>query len=259
LVFEPEQHVKSQSPKSYQAGPALLEDRVIIVTGANDGVGKAAALSFAAHAATVVLLGRSLPKLERVYDQITDAGYPRPAIYPMDLEGAQPDHYAEMADKIDGEFGRIDGLLHNAGALGELCSIDQYDVEQWYRVFQVNLHAPFLMTQACLPLLRKASDASVVFTSSSVGRRGRAYWGAYAASKFALEGLMQVLADELEANTSIRVNSLNPGRVRTKMRASAYPGENPSTLPKPEQIMAAYLFLMGPDSRGVSGQAIDAQ
>lgn len=249
----------SQRPKTYKAGPTLLEDRVVLVTGASDGIGKAAALSFAAHAARVILLGRSLPKLEQVYDQITDAGHPRPAIYPMDLEGAQPVHYNEMAQKIGEEYGRIDGLLHNAGALGELCSIDQYDVEQWYRVFQVNIHAPFMMTQACLPLLRKSPDASIVFTSSSVGRRGRAYWGAYAASKFAVEGLMQVLADELETNTNIRVNSLNPGRVRTKMRASAYPAENPSTLPSPEEIMVSYLFLMGPDSRGITGQAINAQ
>lgn len=245
--------------KSYQASQKLLEDRVILVTGASDGIGKAAALSFTEHGATVILLGRNLSKLEQVHDQIADAGHPQPAIYPMDLEGAQPDHYEEMALKIDKEFGRIDGLLHNAGALGALSPIEHYDIEQWHRVIQVNLHAAFMMTQACLPVLRKAKDASIVFTSSSVGRKGRAYWGAYAVSKFAIEGLMQVLADELEANTNIRVNSINPGRVRTAMRASAYPGENPNTLPWPKEIMAPYLFLMGPDSRGVTGQAINAQ
>lgn len=246
-------------PKDYRPPPTLLDKRVVLVTGAGDGIGKAAALSFAAHGATVILLGRGLPKLETVYDQIVDAGHPQPAIYPMELEGAQPHHYDEMAQKLDQEFGRLDGLLHNAGVLGALCGIDQYEVEQWFRVIQVNVHAPFMMTQSCLPLLRKSPDASIVFTSSSVGRKGRAYWGAYAASKFAVEGLMQVLADELETNTLIRVNSLNPGPVRTKMRASAYPGENPNTLPAPEEIMAPYLYLMGPDSRGVNAQAINAQ
>jgi NAD(P)-dependent dehydrogenase (short-subunit alcohol dehydrogenase family) len=130
---------------------------------------------------------------------------------------------------------------------------------EWLRVIQVNLHAPFLLTQACLALLKRADDASLVFTSSGVGRRARAYWGAYAVSKFAVEGLMQILADELDQNTRVRVNSINPGRVRTAMRANAYPAENPAELPAAHEIVTPYLYLMGPDSRGVNGQAMDAQ
>jgi len=248
----------SIEPHAYQAPPELLASRVILVTGAGSGIGRAVSLAFARHGATVVLLGRTVRKLEAVYDEIVAEGGPEPAIYPMDLLGAAAAHHQELGFKLDAEFGRLDGLLHNAGLLGALSPIEHYEGETWANVVQVNLNAAFLLTRACLPLLRHAPDASLVFTSSSVGRRGRAYWGAYAASKFAVEGLMQVLADEL-ANTSVRANSLNPGRVRTAMRAAAYPGEDPSSVPAPEDIVSAYLFLMGPDSRGVTGRALDAQ
>lgn len=246
-------------PDDYQPAPDVLAGRVILVTGAGDGIGNAVSRAFAAHGASVILLGRTVRKLESVYDRILQAGGPEPAIYPMDLEGAVPDDHRQLAERIETELGRLDGLLHNAGRLGTLTPIEHYDPAEWLRVLQVNLNAPFLLTQACLPLLKRAEDASLLFTSSGVGRRGRAYWGAYSASKFALEGLMQVLADELEANSRVRVNSINPGRVRTAMRAAAYPAENPAELCTPDEIVAPYLYLMGPDSLGVHGQALDAQ
>ena len=246
-------------PSDYTARADLLAERVVLVTGAGDGIGRAVSLAFAAHGATVILLGRTVPKLESVYDGIVAAGGPKPAIYPMDLEGAVPDDHRQLADRLESELGHLDGLLHNAGLLGSLTSIEHYDPMEWLRVIQVNLHAPFLLTQACLPILKRARDASVVFTSSGVGRRGRAYWGAYSASKFAVEGLMQVLADELEENSHVRVNSVNPGRVRTAMRAAAYPAENSAELLAPEDIVLPYLYLMGPDSRDIHGQALDAQ
>ncbi|MDE1462305.1 YciK family oxidoreductase [Spartinivicinus poritis] len=243
----------------YQAPDNLLKDRIILVTGAGDGIGKAAAISFAKHGATVILLGRTTKKLEDVYDQIEAAGGPQPAIYPMNLEGASPKDYDDLASTIEKEFGRLDGLLHNASLLGNLSPLSQYDVEIWYKVMQVNLNAPFLMTQALLPLLHHSSDASIVFTSSSVGRKGRAHWGAYAVSKFATEGMMQTLADEEEGIGPVRVNTINPGATRTHMRAQAYPAENPEQLPAPEDIMNVYLYLLGPDSQKVTGQAFDAQ
>ena len=224
----------------------VLAGRTILVTGAGDG-------------ATVVLLGRTVVKLEAVYDDIAAAGGPQAAIYPMDLEGATPDDHRQLADNVASQLGRLDGLLHNAGLLGSLTPIEHYDPVEWLRVIQVNLNAPFLLTQSCLPLLKRAPDASIVFTSSGVGRRGRAYWGAYSASKFGIEGLMQILADELEENSAVRVNSINPGRVRTAMRAAAYPAENPAELLTPADIVVPYLYLMGPDSVGVHGQALDAQ
>lgn len=248
-----------ETMKNYQAPADLLKDRVILVTGAGSGIGAAAAKSCAAHGATVILLSRTTRKLEEVYDAIEQAGHPQPAIYPMNLEGASPKDYQDLAATIDKEFGRLDGLLHNAAMLGGLTPLGQYDIELWYKIMQINLHAPWLMTRACLDLLKRSADASVVFTSSSVGRHGRAYWGAYGISKAANENMMQTWADELEANTPIRINSINPGAVRTGMRTRAYPGEDPNTLPMPESIMATYLYLLGPDSQGVTGQQFDAQ
>ncbi|KZY43876.1 MULTISPECIES: YciK family oxidoreductase [unclassified Oleiphilus] len=244
----------------YQAPKDLLQSKVILVTGAGDGIGKTAALSFAKHGATVILLGRTVSKLEKVYDEIESKGYPKPAIIPMNLEGAVEKDYIDVANSIDAEFTHIDGILHNAAQLGSLTSIEQYEVSVWNKMMQVNVNAPFMLTKTLLPLLRNSEDASIIFTSSSVGRKGRAFWGAYSVSKFANEGLMQVLADELDGtDKTIKVNSINPGATRTNMRADAYPAENPHNNPSPEQIMPVYLYLMGKDSEKVTGQAFDAQ
>lgn len=243
----------------YQPAADLLEGRIILVTGAGDGIGRAAALAFAGHGATVILLGRTITKLEKVYDEIEAAGGPQPAIFPLNFEGATLKDYHDMAETLDKEFGRLDGILHNAGILGRITPFEQYNPELWEQVMQVNINGPIWMTQALLPLLKSSPDASVVFTSSSVGRRGRAYWGAYAVSKFATEGFVEVLADEVEHLGTLRVNSLNPGATRTAMRKSAYPGENEMTLRAPEELMPTYLWLMGPDSRGHNGEKFDAQ
>ncbi|MGM0704017.1 MAG: YciK family oxidoreductase [Pseudomonadota bacterium] len=243
----------------YQAPAGLLKERIVLVTGAGDGIGRAAALAFARHGATVILLGRTLAKLEKVYDEIEAEGLPQPAIFPLNFEGATLKDYHDMAETLDKEFGRLDGLLHNAGLLGNITPFVQYDPALWEQVMQVNINGPIWMTQALMPLLEASKDASVVFTSSGVGRKGRAYWGAYSVSKFATEGFMEVLADEVEHLGNIRVNSLNPGATRTRMRANAYPGEDPEALLTPEAIMPTYLWLLGPDSRGHNGERFDAQ
>lgn len=245
--------------KDYQAAPDLLKDRVILVTGAGDGIGAAAAASFASHGATVVLLGRTIRKLEKVYDKLEASGAPQPAIYPMNLEGATLKDYEDLAQTLEREFGRLDGLLHNAAMAGTRTPLHLYDLELWSKVMQVNLNAPFLLTRACLPALLKSPDASVVFTTATVGRHGSAYWGAYGASNAAIENMMQVLADEHEHENNIRFNSLDPGAVRTTMRVRLYPGEDMTTLPAPDAIMATYLYLMGPDSRGHTGEQFNAQ
>lgn len=244
---------------SYSPSTELLKNRVLLITGAGSGIGQAAGLACAAHGATVVLLGSTSQSLEITYDAIESAGLPIPAIYVLDLEHAVPNDYEGLANSLAQEFGRLDGILHNAAVLPFLSRIDDYDPKAWQQVIQTNLTAPFLLTQACLPLLRAAADASILFTSDEAGRTGRAYWGAYAVAKFGIEGLMQVLADELATNTSIRVNSIDPGPVRTAMRMKVYPGRNPSDWPLPEEIMTAYLYLLGPDSRGITGQALNAQ
>ncbi len=243
----------------YTARPDLLKGRVILVTGAGRGIGAAAAKAFAAHGATVLLLGKTEESLNHLYDEIEQAGYPQPAVIPFNLETALSHQYGELAAMVENEFGRLDGLLHNAAILGPRTPLEQLSGDNFMRVMQVNVNAEFMLTQAMLPLIKLSEDASVVFTSSSVGRKGKAYWGAYAVSKFANEGLMQVLADELEGTSHARANSINPGATRTNMRAQAYPGENPANNPTPEAIMPLYLYLMGPDSKGVNGQALDAQ
>lgn len=243
----------------YVAPPGLLTDRVILVTGAGDGIGRAAAKALAAHGATVVLSGRTLSKLEKVYDEIEANGDPQPALVPVDFSLAGPNEYQQLADTIEKEFGQLDGVLHNASLLGDITPLEMYDPDTWDTVMKVNLRAPFLLTQALLPLLKQSPDASIVFTTSSVGRRARAFWGAYAVSKCGIEGMSALLADELMNISNIRVNCINPGATRTAMRAAAYPGEDPMALKTPEEIMPLYLHLMGPDSTGVTGQSLDAQ
>lgn len=229
-----------------------------MITGAGSGIGKAASIACASQGATVILLSRNVKNLEKVYDEIValqenNQGVAEPIIQPLDLLKAGPDSYMEIADAIGNEFGRLDGLLHNAAILGRISPFVHQDLKEWHEVMQVNVNAAFMLTHALLPLMYKSDDASIIFTSSGVGRKGMAYWGAYGVSKFANEGMMQSLADELE-NSNIRVNSIDPGAVRTNMRATAFPGEDPHTVPRPEDIMTKYLFLLSADSKGVNGQ-----
>ena len=243
----------------YQAPPNLLADRVILVTGAGRGIGAAAAQAYAAHGARVILLGKTEANLRAVAKAILKAGHPEPVVFPLNLETATTADYEKLEVRIDDAFGRLDGLLHNASLLGPRATLDEIPDAEFIQVMQVNVNATFMLTRAMLPLLHRSTDASVIFTSSSVGRKGRAQWGAYAVSKFATEGLMQTLADELQGSSLIRANSLNPGGTRTDMRAQAYPDENPERNPSPADIMPVYLYLMGPDSTGVNGQAFDAR
>ena len=243
----------------YQAPANLLANKNILITGAGDGIGRAAALCFASYGATVILLGRTEEKLEYVYDEIEAAGYPQAAIVPLNLESATETDYDNLAAMLEQEFGKLDGILHNASLLGMRTPMEGYDPSIWQRVMQVNVNAAFMLTQALLSLTQAAENASIVFTSSSVGRKGKAYWGAYSVSKFATEGMMQILADELESVTNIRVNCINPGATRTNMRANAYPAENPSTVAAPADIMPVYLYLFGDDSLNVKGESLNAQ
>jgi NAD(P)-dependent dehydrogenase (short-subunit alcohol dehydrogenase family) len=247
-------------PRLAALGPDDLHDRVILITGASQGIGRAVALSCAQYGATVLLLGRSGRQLNEVHARISrEHGAERAAIVEFDLENALARDYDALFAAIEERYQRLDGLLHNAGLLGQLAPIEHYDVPTWCRVLQVNLTAAFVLTQILLPLLKRSADGSIVFTASGVGRVGRAYWGAYAVSKFAIEGLNEVLSAELSGITPIRVNSLNPGAVRTKMRRQAYPAEDPESLPAPEDITHAYIALLGPASRGITGGRFNAQ
>lgn len=232
-----------------------LDGRIILVTGALEGIGRAVSLACAAEGATVILSSFEQTDLEPVYDAIVEQGQPEPAILPLDLDTATEADYIAAANIVGETFGRLDGLVHCAAFARYLARIDDYDAADWERTIKVNLNAPFMLTQACMPLLRASKDASIVFTSDRVGRTGKAYWGAFAAAKFAVEGLMQVLADETSEGHAMRVNSIDPGIVRTAMRATLYPGEDPNKNPPPEAVAGAYVELLGPQGRGKTGQS----
>jgi NAD(P)-dependent dehydrogenase (short-subunit alcohol dehydrogenase family) len=249
----------SFDPRTVSVNPDELSGRVIAITGPTRGIGQALALACAKHGATVVLIGRNVKKLEAVHAQIEAAGGPEATIAPFDLEKAVATDYDTLASALLERYGRLDGLVHNASLLGMLAPIDHYDVPTWYRVMHVNVTAAFALTHVLLPVLRRSADASVIFTSSGVGRKARAFWGAYAVSKCAIEGLSDILSQELENVSHVRVNTMNPGATRTEMRLQAYPSENPASLPPPEQVVGPYLALLGPQSRGITGQRFDAQ
>jgi NAD(P)-dependent dehydrogenase (short-subunit alcohol dehydrogenase family) len=248
-----------QIPKEFVPRAGLLTERVIMITGAGSGLGRALAIECARAGAAVILSGRSAAKLERVYDEIETLGAPQPAIAVLDLATATAVDYDALARTVGTEFGKLDGLVHAAGLLGDRTPLEQYDVPTWCKVLHVNLTAPFILTQVLLPDLRKSSDASVIFVSSGVVRNPRPFWGAYAVAKTGLESVRSMLSQELDGEPNIRVNSVNPGRMRTAMRAAAYPAEDPATLPTPVSVTGPFLYLLSAHSRAIDGEYLDAQ
>ncbi len=241
--------------KDYSPAPNALQDRVIMITGATDGIGKALALAVAQLGATVIAHGRNTKKLEALDDAIKAISSKRTALLPLDFEKVGPNEYQAAVQAIEQNYGRLDGLIHNAAMLGEHAPIEHHDIPKWLRTLHVNTNAPFILTRYCLPLLRKSADASIVFSSCEVAIKSRSNWGAYLVSKSANEGMMKMLAEELE-NTHIRVNSVDPGIANTKIRMQAFPAENRDLLSKPDQVVTPYLFLLGGNSKGVNGQRL---
>ncbi len=242
-------------PRDHIFKDGELKDKVILVTGANRGFGLAITMSLSKAGATVIMLGRDLGSLEYAYDAVVDAGYNEPILYPLDLEGATPENYQELQDNILDKFEKLDGLIHNAAILGAQMPIEQYDIKLWYSTLQINLSAPFMLTQFLIPLLLKSEDARILFLSSSVGRKAKAYWGAYSVSKFGIEGFAKTLSEELE-KTNISVNTINPGKLRTEMRRTAYPAEDSSTVPMPEEKSAAIVYLLSSLSPKMNGEQL---
>ena len=237
----------------------MLEEKIILVTGAGDGIGKSAAISYASHGATVILLGKTKAKLEKVYDEIEESNHPTPLISLMDFSKADGNDYQELVDNLIKDYKQLDGLLLNAAILGDRSPIEQYDVAKWVETIHINLTSQFILIKTLLPALKNSNNASVLFTSSGVGKVGKAFWGAYAVSKFGVEGLCQVLSDEHSNDKSIRFNCINPGAVQTNMRKEAYPLENPNDLLHPDEIMDKYVWLMSDESKDIDGQSINCQ
>ena len=242
-------------PVNYKVKEGELEGKVVLVTGANRGFGLAITMDLAKAGATVIMLGRDLGSLEYAYDEVVDAGYKEPILYPLDLEGATPENYQELQDNILDKFKKLDGLIHNAAILGTQMPIDQYDIKLWYSTLQINLSAPFMLTQFLIPALMKSDDARILFLSSTVGRKARAYWGAYSVSKFGIEGFAKTLSEELE-KTQITVNTINPGKIRTEMRRTAYPAEDASTVPKPEEKSSIIVYLLSNEGSKINGEQL---
>ena len=254
-----ESRVGVHIPEDYRCASDALAGRVIAVTGASAGIGRSAAIHYARHGATVVLIARSEERLNAVCDEIEAAGYPQPAAVLFDFTNENENDYAALAAAIGEQFPQLDGLLLNASILGERRPIAQANWPAWREVMQVNVNSQFLTVRAFFPLLESAPHGSIVFTSSGVGRTGRAYWGAYSVSKFATEAMMQILASETENVSGLRVNVINPGGTNTAMRRAAFPGEQPEDNPSPDAITATYLYLMDDASLACTGLSFDAQ
>ena len=244
-------------PGDYRPAPGAFTGRTVLVTGAGDGLGRSVALGAARYGAEVILLGRTVRKLESTHDRIVESGGPPPAIHPMDLSGANPDDYADMASRIDEAYGRLHGIVHCAAAFRGLAPLAHLEPEDWVRTVHVNLTAPFLVTRACLPLLQRVPDAAVVFVGDAPGGRARAYWGAYAVSKFGVEGLAGVLAEEVESAGTPRVVYVNPGPMRTGLRRRAFPAEPPDAATDPDAVAGALLFALDPAASIAHGASVE--
>jgi len=243
---------------NYQPKPQSLNNKVILVTGAADGIGRAVSLSLAKHGATVILLDKKTRHLEKLYDQMVELNCPEPVLLPFDLMASSPESCQVIFEGIEKDFGRLDGLLHNAAELGSPAPLEQYDAEYWQKVMLTNLQAPFFLTQALLPLLREASSAQLLFSSDVSGRNPKAFYGAYGVAYGGLEAQMRIWAEELENASNIKVNSIDPGPIRTSLRRRSHPGESQDSLIAPQTITPAYLKLLSGD-HDLHGEAICIQ
>ncbi len=244
-------------PANYVPANDLLSGKVILITGAGQGIGRELALACARHGATVVLMGRSVRKLESVYDEIEAAGGPQPAAIPLDLDKASDADFERVIQAIDSQLGRLDGLVHCAVACPGLCPLGQEGLDEWLQMFRVNAAAPAALTRLSLPLLKASPDASVVYVSETHAAVPTPYWGGFSVSKHAGAFWAAIMAAELDTLPRFRINTIIPGPLRSPFRIRTHPGEDKASLPDIKRVIPVFLYLIGPDSCGISGQTLD--
>lgn len=244
-------------PGDHSPAPGAFAGRAVLVTGAGAGLGRSVAIGAARCGAEVILLGRTVTKLEATHDRIVESGGPPPVMYPMDLAGAGLEDYEELARRVEQAFGGLHGIVHAAAAFSGLAPLAHLEPGDWLRTLHVNLTASYLVTAACLPLLQRRPDSAVVFVGDAVGRRARAYWGAYAVSKAGVEGLAKVLAEEVEAAGAPRVACVDPGPMRTALRRRAFPAEPADSVSEPDAVAGGLLFALDPAAPIANGATAD--
>lgn len=242
--------------KFHDAQVDAFQDRVILVTGAAQGLGELAAKAFAAHGATVILLDRNERKLAKVYDAIEAAGGPKPAEVPLDLARVGEAEIGRLAVMIDQEFGRLDGILHAANGFTHLSPLANQTLDEWVEMFRVNVAAPFALTRALLPLLQKAPDAAVLVLGETHALAPKAFWGGYSVSKAGQKNWVEIAADEWEKQPNLRINLLVPGPIQSPFRLATHPAEAKESLPAAENLLPALLYWLGMESRGESGRVL---
>jgi|TARA_B100000768_G_scaffold168167_1_gene172837 NAD(P)-dependent dehydrogenase (short-subunit alcohol dehydrogenase family) len=226
-----------------------MKNKVILITGANKGIGKTLSLEFSKMGVNIVLLGRNEESLDSVYDEIITTTSTKPLIIKCDLSNIDINSAKQISDEIMGVYGRLDGVIFNAAKLGKMSTIEDYEEDIWKEVFNINLHSAFIISKEILPALKAAPNGRIIFTSSGVAEVGKAFWGAYSASKFAVKGLAEILRDELDTTSNVKVFNYDPGKTRTSMRALAYPAENPQDLKEPKALFNDYLWFFSDESQ----------
>ena len=226
-----------------------MKNKVILITGANKGIGKTLSLEFSKMGVNIVLLGRNEESLDSVYDEIITTTSTKPLIIKCDLSDIDNKSAKQINDEIMGVYGRLDGVIFNAAKLGKMSTIEDYEEDIWKEVFNINLHSAFIISKEILPVLKAAPNGRIIFTSSGVAEVGKAFWGAYSASKFAVKGLAEILRDELDTTSNVKVFNYDPGKTRTSMRALAYPAENPQDLKEPKVLFNDYLWFFSDESQ----------
>ena len=226
----------------------FLDNKNILVTGSTSGIGKALSLGLSSYGANVILHGKNEDSLDEIYDHIIQKFNTNPIIVKCDLNDLDESKAQEFANAIQGSYERLDGIINNAAIIGKMSTLADYDLATWQKVININVTSSYVLTKYLVPLMEGSKNPRIIFTSSGVAEKGRAYWGAYAVSKAAVKSLAEILQEELEPISQIRIFNFDPGKTKTAMRAFAYPAENPNDLKDASSLLSYYLWMLSEKS-----------